>query len=717
MIIMRLTHLILSNIGPFRGTHVIDLTTPNTSTGYAFFAKNTRGKTTIYNAMRWCLFGEARGRGKIINGKRVEGSSRPIVGDGEILMNDDAYDNDDPQEMSVMLIAEGRSGKIQVTRTAKSSTKFARNDSEMDIRLDVIIGSNPMTSGKEAQKEIESFFPRELERFFFIDGESLEDYTEMMESNSIEGLQDEVNAVLGIPALVKGSDDLTLLRQTLKSKIDKTSKAVKQSTSARDNALAQKRLLQEKLNVASEKQKQLETVAGKLDETLEKMHVHQELAPLIEELKSLDTQILLKEANLLEAAKDKVSESKVAWKVLLWTQASKFHSELSAQKKKSDDGERSIEKTKEDIERIKKNIEDVTGICDECGQPLPNIEKYKLKLKSELREREEILQRLEKSMIHSPDDLIIKLGELQKTKPQSDSKERIIKSEAKWKRLSNDLESLREQKRNLNAKVSEEAKSSVAELGELKGRQETMIATRTKELQEARKDAEVAELELIRLERLSGNTTQDKASIQLNSTIGKIQVAIKNTIASYREKARNEVELRASEVFVRLNNMPEVYTGISVDKNFRTKICNSKGGFERKPSSGLTSMMTISVLDALRQVSGLDAPVFLDTPGRSLDEEHKKELLDYFWQTEGHQFLIFAHSGEYTVEQAVQEHKGMLAKAWTLTFPGDHSTCYKVACQSHDVFYDAAKKQYTCQKCDLLWNTDTKETIVLEVEL
>ena len=125
-------------------------------------------------------------------------------------------------------------------------------------------------------------------------------------------------------------------------------------------------------------------------------------------------------------------------------------------------------------------------------------------------------------MIHSPDDLIIKLGELQKTKPQSDSKERIIKSEAKWKRLSNDLESLREQKRNLNAKVSEEAKSSVAELGELKGRQETMIATRTKELQEARKDAKVAELELTRLERLSGNTTQDKASIQLNSTIGKI---------------------------------------------------------------------------------------------------------------------------------------------------------------------------------------------------
>lgn len=714
---MRLTHLILSNIGPFRGTHIIDMTSPNSATGYAFFAKNSRGKTTIYNAMRWCLFGEARERGKIVNGKRISGSIRPIVGDGKILMNDSAYEHDDQQEMSVMLIAEGKNGSIQVNRSAKSTTKFARTDEQMEVSLDVTIGSKPLVSGKKAQEAIETFFPRGLERFFFIDGESLEEYTEMMESNAIEGLQDEVNAVLGIPALVKGSDDLNFLHQTLKSKIDKTSKALKQSTSARDDLIAQKRVMQEKMATVAKKQNELTTVVGKLDDTLEKMNANKELAPLLEELKSLETQITLKQANLVEAAKDKVSESTKAWKVLLWSRASTFHSELTAQKQNADDCERIIQSTKVEILNIEESINLFKGICETCHQPLQNIEKHKSKLQNDLNERQSILARLESSVNHSPDDLIIALGELQKLKPQPDWKERILKSEQKWKRMCNDLESLNEQKTNINSKVSEEAKSSAGELGELKGRQEVMVHRRQQELREARKDVDLAELELKRLERLSGNTSQDKESLLLNNIIGKLQVAIRDTIASYREKARSEVEKCASEVFVKLNNSPEVYTGIKVDKNFRTQIRNSKGGFERSPSSGLTSMMTISVIDALRQVSGIDAPVFLDTPARSLDEEHKKDLLDYFWQSEGHQFLIFAHSGEYNVEETVREHKGMLAKAWTLTYPRDHSSCYLESCLSTDVFYDSSSKKYSCQSCQHEWNTETKETIVSEVKL
>ena len=54
---MKLQYLVLNNIGPFHGVHTIDLTTDKQSTGYAFFAANGRGKTTIYNAMKWCLFG------------------------------------------------------------------------------------------------------------------------------------------------------------------------------------------------------------------------------------------------------------------------------------------------------------------------------------------------------------------------------------------------------------------------------------------------------------------------------------------------------------------------------------------------------------------------------------------------------------------------------------------------------------------------------------
>ena len=75
-------------------------------------------------------------------------------------------------------------------------------------------------------------------------------------------------------------------------------------------------------------------------------------------------------------------------------------------------------------------------------------------------------------------------------------------------------------------------------------------------------------------------------------------------------------------------------------------VMRSKGGHMVNPSNRMVCMMTISVIDALRRVSNVEAPVFLDTPGRSLDYKHKEELLNYFWQNDGHQFLIFAHSGE-----------------------------------------------------------------------
>ena len=89
---MRMSHLILSDIGPFRGTHTIDLTAEGEQNGFAFFGQNGRGKTTIYNAMKWCLWGEVRTRVRASMGERLPSRKRPIVGPSDdILMNREAY--------------------------------------------------------------------------------------------------------------------------------------------------------------------------------------------------------------------------------------------------------------------------------------------------------------------------------------------------------------------------------------------------------------------------------------------------------------------------------------------------------------------------------------------------------------------------------------------------------------------------------------------------
>ena len=53
------------------------------------------------------------------------------------------------------------------------------------------------------------------------------------------------------------------------------------------------------------------------------------------------------------------------------------------------------------------------------------------------------------------------------------------------------------------------------------------------------------------------------------------------------------------------------------------------------------------------QVSGLNAPAFFDTPGRSLDQNHHL-MLKYFWRDHGRQFFIFAHDGEYPIDETIR---------------------------------------------------------------
>ena len=713
---MQLQYLVLYNIGPFRGRKEIDLRTPRSGNGFAFFAENNRGKTSIYNAMRWCLFGEVAARARTVNGEVYGGGVLPMVGDGKCLMNNHAYQNDD-QEMEVMILAATPQGDVVIRRTAKSTTTFARKDAEMKTTVSVKIGSNDSLSGREGEEAIQQFFPRELERFFFIDGEALEEYTEMMQASSLKGLKDEVNAVLGIPALTRGEDDLSRIRESVRSTIGVKQKAAKAQTKAQDDANNQKSKLEKAIKERNKKEALLDTVLEKLQQTEEALSEHKEIQPLIEEKKRLEVQLEMNKETLSNFAKDKQDEAKTAWKILLWKRAKPDYEKYKAQQQSSLLHDRDIDDLELKIKDAQKDLKEMTGICGECGQPLPDLEKFKERKKSELSSLNDQLKSMKEKEILPLDTLNKIVGDLGELKPEPRSIERITKANNRWRNMVADIQNIEEKIKNLNEKVDEEAQGEFDELRERRGRQQTVVANRQAELKVARTEVTLAETELRRLERLAGKSVEDRAEYELDNLIGALQVTVKDTIASYREEARKEVQTRASSVFKRLNNAPDVYTNIRVDKGFKTEILNSKGGVSPNPSSGAIAIMTMSVIDALRHVSGMNIPVFLDTPGRSLDEQHKQNMLEYFWKTEGQQFLIFAHSGEYEVEPTVERFNDQLAKAFTLSLPGDHKTCYVAECKSENVDYDVASKTNTCNDCGNTWDITSDETLILEVLL
>ena len=712
---MKLKYLILRNFGPFRKPEPISLESNKSVTGYAFFADNGRGKTSIYNALRWCLFGEVRERAKTVSGNRFEGSIRPIVGGENFLINSDAYDQDDVQMMSVMLIAEGAKGKIQIQRTAESNTTLARTDEDMEVALSVTVGKESF-SGTRAQEAIDEFFPKELERFFFIDGEALEEYTEMMRSSSVDGLQDDVNAVLRIPSLTRGVDDLSILRQGVKSSISKSNKSSKNVAKSRDQANIQKRELQAAIANVDKLTSEIEIVKSKLSKTNEDLKKHSEFIPIYQEIDRLNIEINLFEAKLSEHSQDRVEESKVAWKVLIWQKAGPMYEEFKKISDTNNNRDLRVRTLKSEIETESKQIEVFDGICTKCQQPVPDLELELQKMKDALNEKKSELEKLTKGDFISQSELYQKLGDLDKLRPPTGAGERIKRANKKWLETKKELESKKERLQHLNSRISQEGKQGTEELRESKGRQEAALAQKETRLKQAKVVAAECEKELRRLEKLAGSSDSDDTDYILDDIMGKLIVAMKNTIADYREQARVKAQTYASEVFLKLTNAKDAFSGISLDRNFRSKIMRSKGGHMVNPSSGMVSMMTISVIDALRRVSNVEAPVFLDTPGRSLDYKHKEELLNYFWQNDGHQFLIFAHSGEFDTEETLEKHADKLAKAWSLSWPGDHiDICY--ACGSKKIEGDYNSTMNICKDCDEKWDRTSTTTMIRELKI
>jgi DNA sulfur modification protein DndD len=712
---MRLDYLVVKDFGPFRGPHTIDITDVGDKSGFAFFGeKNGRGKTTLYNAMKWCLFGEVAERVKTISGERGQGGFRPVVGDDKHLMNNQHLDEDDKQTMSVMLIAEGDKGRIQIMRTAESRTTRPRTDDDLKFDLHVTVGDESF-SDRLAQEKIESFFPRELERFFFIDGEALEEYTEMMDHGSVGGLRQEVTSILRLPALTRGGEDFKNIRNSMKGRISSNEKSSQKANSARAQLTTEKR----KFDSVEFEKKELRTKMDKhveeRDGIMKQLAQNEELSKYINKMNGLKTQLSEKEFTLKRSQLDLVKGAKDSWKVLLWKKAGPIYEATEEKLNQISSSKSKLEYLSKDLLTRENELAEFKGLCTTCGQNLPNIESFKVNLSETISNLKNEIKTQTNIGNQDENDLKDMESRLRKFKPIEGTKDRVLASNNRWVEDRANIENLIESIKDLDNRVSSTEIEETKELQHRKGVLDTLLDGFDQEFKTLNSKSDLIGLEMKRLQRESQGGNIDHAELKIENILGKLINTVRNAVTQYTESARARVEIEASKVFMEVTNSPEVFSGIDLDNNFRARIKLRQGGFATGPSSGMTSMMTMSIIDGLRTVSGLNAPTFFDTPGRSLDDEHKKLMLEYFWRDHGKQFFIFAHSGEYKIKETIEEYGDRIARAWSLTFPSDHKECPK--CDSEDRIQTTSPADWKCLKCNHEFNTSGNYTIVKQLEL
>jgi len=713
---MKLKFLVLRDIGPFRGRHDFDFSQESNNTGYAFFAKNGRGKTSIYNAMKWALFGHVRSKSKVIGNTIIEGANKSIVDEinlENMLMNGDAWKEDTPQEMSVLFVAEGDFGQMQVQRTAHCNS-MARKDKDFTISLDVSVDGESFQDG-EAEEQIAMIFPSELERFFFIDGEEVETYTTMMKS-STTGIIDDIKSILRLPSLTRGIEDLKSIRRNYDQAIDADAKRQSQASKQADKA----RTIKGQLMQASKHVSQLEGEVKRLTDrssNLEKqMAQYEDLQLFAEEKVSTDSKIEVIGDQMKISLNTFIQDFSEAANIILWGKMGSVYDDLVAENDSNQSKQFRLDQLKIEAKKLNETIEAFELVCDKCNQPVVDAKKYLDDRNNELEKKLEQIQEIENSSSADVKELRKKLNALENHfQPTNGSLDRLKRSHQTYVDQQKQYIDLKENQNRLADLVPEDSAGEIKHLA-------TQIAQTSQALMKKESELSNAKFKEEELERSFSNTSPKSSDdgqidtvFKLRDTIKRFIVGIEDTIKTYSARATKEVETEASKVFLQLSNAQDAFEGIKLDKNFKARMYGSDGRPVIDPSSGMEVIMTLSIIDALRTVSGLNAPVFFDTPARSLDKDHKNGMLNYFWREDRSQFLIFAHSGEFTVEEILENDLALFSRAWELHWPVDlHEEC--IYCWSKNIEH-VSKNENKCNDCGKITDKRKRQTSAKRVEI
>ena len=179
--------------------------------------ENTLGKTSLFRALRWCLYGAPEaGRTAAESARGLsEYMNRPARADGESEM-----------EVSINFSANGQ--QYHLTRTAKLDGGPAPRVTA-DLRID-----SSVVQQQSIDAEIGRLLHPQISEFFLFDGELLRDFYDRLNSDrERELLRVSIESVLGIPALQLASRDIGVMRDDVMKRQTKMMKNQKDAETAK----------------------------------------------------------------------------------------------------------------------------------------------------------------------------------------------------------------------------------------------------------------------------------------------------------------------------------------------------------------------------------------------------------------------------------------------------------------------------------------------------
>lgn len=630
---LHLTSLEVVNFGPFKGKQTVAF---NPDPGVSiFYGENMRGKTSLLNAIRFALFGSVLGRGR-----------RDVA--FENLMNLEAR-GDGERHFEVSLELSHARGAYRLTRTGKPGPN---GDYVTGLYLER--GGQPLAPD-QALHEIEQILPKDIARFFLFDGELLQEYEDLLHSDSSMGpqIRTAIERILGVPIL-------TGARDSAKSALDRAETALAlaaqgdQKTREFGNQL--QTLAAERDVLAADQVRlegDLEGLRGRKAELEAAMRRRERFASMLDKRDRLTEDLKAAEEKLETSSLALATAMAPAWAALIRPRLMKVAEDLRQRE--------TILQAAVTRAQVLRDL--ALGHDPDCPTCLQTVD-----AKAQARIRE--------AMAHGNDDgdtkserelaAVRRRLEAVQTQVSAANPEALRLLWQGQEDLRNEIYALRGEITDIAAKIGGETETELRNLSrdydsvvrQIVAAEEGLASTQSKLADNAVYRENIQK----RLEKLAGG--QMEAERRRRDLAAQVHGLFEESVHAYREQLRQVVEATASTFFLKMTTEKD-YAGLRINEDYGLTILHKDGSIIPIRSAGAEHVVALSLVAALQNNAPLRGPIFIDSPFGRLDGGHRRNIVQTLPDM-ADQVVLLVYEDELPVQVARETLKGQLRAEWGL---------------------------------------------------
>ena len=558
------------------------------------FGQNGYGKTSILQAITWCLYGS-------------EVISNPGLIKGEYF-NRVALENDPGLELSVELTFVCGNDIYKISRTAKRTL----NGSVVSVKG----GSDPNVyiNGElkaDSREWVETLLPCSCREFFFFDGLEIKRYAQHTQSKEA---REAIEKVLGIPAIKNLKEDIEKVIQQLTKELDERTKLnneLQTLQQERDEIEESIKNKQNQLEVVKEEINAAKEVLGSLKERARQVDVIKEK---LQQLSDLEGRKNRQEERIDKLDKQIQEIFEKAPIALMRGLISEVASDLQSQ---------SINTVKRSasFEQLQKLLNSDICLCGKCIDEkarqyiqlqLKEIEENSNNLNTESIKKSQLgnkLAALSKTNFPDIDTLTLQRDQMEEELQEIEQKKARLRKETQgytaedidfWNKYEDQEDQLEEQKRkgdNLDWEIYN--------------------LTKTKENKQNQ------------IEKLASQDKMTKTISQQLELARNLYKAVQELIDWRIEERRQAIEETTTQIYCQVTNKPEEYKGIKISQDYKINVETWLGKTLNPDtlSAGEKEVLAFSLIVGLNLASGASAPLVMDTPFGHLDIKHQENIV------------------------------------------------------------------------------------------